>query len=348
MTVAGPDVRCATCGNVFRPIRRGGGGVCPQCGDVAEPDAAAPPGRCPQCGEPVPADAAACGACGELLGEFGPAAVAAADWPTDLSLVSVWRAAWADWKDHLGTLLACWAFVGGVTIVIGSSLYGGMIYLVYLGLVAGGGRFHWLPIAFAGLALWVGLCALWSWGATGLCRTHLDAVRAGTAEAPHGPNLGRLFRRDGFGRTLLAGLTLGTFVATAVYGPQFLLFVGIGFGGGPPGILALAAALIVYLLPWVTAAAAFTLFWPIPFVAVDQPGVRGFRPVAACFTLPAGRWGSHVAVGLAAAGLLFAGGLTCAGLLFTGPLAGLVLAHGYRGLIAGEAVADDGGGLSSV
>ena len=90
-------------------------------------------------------------------------------------------------------------------------------------------------------------------------------------------------------------------------------------------------------LPLASLTVAFCLFWPAPFLAVDRPGLRHVRPVLACFTLPAGRWGSHVAVGLAALGLLALGwAAVCAGVLFTAPLAGLMLAHGYRGLVAGQ------------
>ena len=349
---AGPDVRCATCGNEFRPTRRGGGGVCPQCGDVAGPDPAAGPGACPQCGGPVPAGAAACGACGELLGGFGTAADrghVGGDGPASLTLGPIWRAAWADWKAHLGTLLAGVLLSFVTAMVLTTAVWVGGSVILYaaaaaaaVGGAANGPPERWfVPILLGGISAgWLASLAVGSWMLSGLTRLHLDAARAGTADVPRGPELGRLFAGPGFGRVFLAGATVGTFVAILVYAPGLVMLGGLAWAGGAKGgggLLEASALLLFYLLPAATMTVAFVLFWPVPFVAVDRPDLRHVRPVLACFTLPAGRWGSHVAVGLAAAGLLFLGWTTlCVGLLFTGPLAGLLLAHGYDRLTRSE------------
>ena len=342
--MAGPIVECGTCGNRFPSTHPAGGGVCPQCREVVDPPATHPSAACPQCGAAVAAGAAACGACGELLGGFGTGLPNTPDGggAGEATLGAVWAAAWRDWKDHLGTLLGGWLLAGLVGAVLTTALFfGGVLLASGAVAVVGEPERAWAPIAGAGLATYLAILAVVCWLLCGLTRLHLDAARAGTDEAPRGPDLGRLFAGDGFPRAFLAAATVGTFVLLLMCGPQIVAVgVAIGFagvGGGPADWAAVALLITGYVLPPLAAAAAFCLFWPVPFLAIDRPGLRHVRPVFACFTLPAGRWGSHVAVGLAALGLLALGwAAVCAGVLFTAPLAGLVLAHGYRGLVPRE------------
>ena len=356
--MSAPIVECGTCGNRFPSTHPAGGGVCPQCREVVAPPESAAPAACPRCGAAVEPGAAACGACGELLGGFGAGLPDGEDGggAGDGTLRAVWAAAWRDWKDHLGTLLGGWLLAGLAGAVLATVLFFGGVLLAS-GAVAAVGEPEraWAPVAGVGLATYLAILAVVCWLLCGLTRLHLDAARAGTDEAPRGPDLGRLFAGDGFPRAFLAAATVGTFVLLLVCGPQIVVigvafgFGFVGVGGGPADWAAVALLITGYVLPPLAAAAAFCLFWPVPFLAADRPGLGHVRPVLACFTLPAGRWGAHVAVGLAAFGLLLAGGTAvCAGVLFTAPLAGLVLAHGYRGLVAGEAVADDADGLPPV
>ena len=342
-----PTVECGTCGNRFVGAHPAGGGVCPQCREVVDPPAAASVAKCPQCGEPVAAGAAACGACGELLGDFDARGGVRAgglvlpDGAGELSLGAVWRAAWRDWQDHLGTLIGGLLLAGVVGSVSTTAIYGGAVVLgLVLAAAAGDPGLAWLPLLVVGLGAYVFAAVVSTWLLCGLAKLHLDAARAGTAEAPRGPEVGRVFAGEGFPRVLLAALTLGTFLLLLIYGPQFVALgalVGFGgVGGGAAGLSEIALLIVVYILPMVVDTVAFCLFWPVPFLAVDRPHLRGLRPVAACFTLPAGRWGAHLSVGLAALGVQFLGWLVvCVGSLFTLPLAGLILAHGYARLAAG-------------
>lgn len=298
--MAAPIVECGTCGNRFPAAHPAGGGICPQCREVVDPPAAAPPAPCPHCGAAVEAGAAACGACGELLGGFGdgPRAGSASVGVAEFTLGTVWRAAWRDWKAHLGTLIGGLLLAGVVGVVLTTGLYFGSLALGFvIAAAVGEPEIAWVPIVALILAAWLAILAVGCWTLCGLTRLHLDAARAGTAEAPGGPDLGRLFAGEGFPRVLLAAATLGTFVTVLVYAPPLLFLGGLAFVGGPGGVggptgVVEGLALVgFYLLPWLTLTAAFCLFWPIPFLAVDRPGLRHVRPVFACVTLPAGRWG---------------------------------------------------------
>ena len=99
-------------------------------------------------------------------------------------------------------------------------------------------NFAWVPGALVALATYAVALAVACWLLCGLTRLHLDAARAGTDEAPRGPDLGRLFAGEGFPRVFLAAATVGTFALALVLGPPVVFLGGamwmfVGGGNGP-------------------------------------------------------------------------------------------------------------------
>ena len=336
------EFRCETCGKLLRaPVSKAGAASeCPQCGDVVRvptdggllgtftpPDVVV----CPVCGTEADAADAACPACGELLGGMGvdedgrPAAG-----PTEVTLGSVWAAAWETWKEQLGMLLAGWLLAGLILTSVGVAGYVGMIAVFVAAAVAGGGgggggpSETMLVVGGVGAFLLFVLACLagYAWMILGLTGMHLEAVRSR-------PELGTLFRASGFWKALLCGSILW-FCGTVL---GVVPMIGVGFGleaaggaGGAEGFV----FLLMYGVLFAVLGVLFLLFWPVPFLCHDRPDVGHVKPLWRALTLPEGRWGGHLAVGAAAYGLLLAGSFVCyVGLLFTGPLAGLLLAHAY-------------------
>ena len=337
------EFRCETCGKLLRaPVSKAGAASeCPQCGDVVRvptdggllgtftpPDVVI----CPVCGTEAGAADAACPACGELLGGMGvdedgrPAAGS-----TEVTLGSVWAAAWETWKEQLGMLLAGWLLAGLILTSLFVAAYIGLIGVMIAAAVAGGGGRGGGPSETmfiiggigAGLLFGLAVVAGYAWMTLGLTGMHLEAVRSR-------PELGTLFRAHGFWRMALCGAILSFFGLILGYLPLIGVMFGLGAAGGGGGGAEITLALFAYGLMFTVWGVMFLLFWPVPFLCLDRPDVGHVKPLWRAVTLPDGRWGGHLAVGAAAYGLLLAGSFVCyVGLLFTGPLAGLLLAHAY-------------------
>ena len=176
------------------------------------------------------------------------------------------------------------------------------------------------------------LCALPLNCATllGLHRTNLDVargVRHRPSRAGGEPWTSRFFRNRGKRRLLACGGTLAFFAA------------GMGNVGGV-GVMFVAETLLpnraditdlmIALAAWLPAIALWVLFWPVPYLILDRPDLRGLRPLRECPRLAAGGWGGYLAAGLAS-GVLTAVALAPFGLLLPvfGPAAGLLTAHAY-------------------
>ena len=340
------EFRCETCGKLLRApaSKAGAASECPQCGDVVRVPTDGgllgtftPPNVviCPVCGTEADAADAACPACGELLGGMGVSEDGLRnEGSTEVTLGSVWAAAWETWKEQLGMLLAGWLLAGLILTSLFVAAYIGLIGVMIAAAVAvaGGGRgggpsetMFIIGGIGAGLLFGLAVVAGYAWMTLGLTGMHLEAVRSR-------PELGTLFRARGFWRMLLCGLILGFFGSIIGYGlPMAGMFAVLGFGGpGGGGGGELAVVLLFYGVVVGVFGVMFLLFWPVPFLCLDRPDVGHVKPLWKAVTLPEGRWGGHLAVGAAAYGLLLAGYLTCGvGLLFTGPLAGLLLAHAY-------------------
>ncbi|QDT17968.1 hypothetical protein [Alienimonas californiensis] len=350
MTSPKIEFHCETCGKSLRaPISKAGAEAdCPQCGDrVRVPNAPlAEDGGdddrdaailCPVCGERSSPDAVACPSCGELLGDLGDRPDdrlrhEGRSGPTEVTLGSVWTAAFEDWKEHFGILLASVLLAIAISFGTFFTLYMGLGVAMIVGMAAAGGgggppnevvigviMVGWMVLLF------VAIVVVNSWMTLGLAGLHLEAVRGR-------PELSTLFRPPGIWRMMLCSVIVAVFAyvlaAIPTVGAMYLIFDGAG--GGPPGGGMIALMLLGYLIPVAVYGGVFLLFWPVPFLCVDRPDVGHVKPLWWSLKMPAGSWGGHLAVGGAAYGLLFLGALPCGvGLPFTGPLAGLLLAHAY-------------------
>ena len=288
-----PAAPCSVCRLPLGPPGVPGGVVeCPQCGTVNGADDA--PAACPHCAAAVEPHAAACGACGELLGPLGGNAPSAGDRPTDAALFSLVRVAWQGWRRR-------WLLLG--SSVFGAVLLWVTLFLtqVLLGFAAiwiaetllsagemGGGMF--------GVGYGLGaLAALPLNAATplGLAALHLAVARG---EVPRGARFGEgpafapLYRARGRRRMLLCFTALAAFIGGLVAAGEQLVDVFEPL----PGVWREVGYIAATAVPL---AAAWLLFWPLSFLIADRPDLRYVRPLRACLTLPAGRWGGHLAAG---------------------------------------------------
>ena len=324
-----PAAACTVCRLPLPPTEVPGGFVeCPQCGTAN--GAGGTPGACPHCAAAVEPDAAACGACGELLGPLGGRRRSAG-----VSTGGAFRAAFRDWLRHgvrIGGLVLMVALIWTtllMTQTLAAALLGGLGSAV--GLYG-----DWPFIVAYVLAA---LCALPLNCATllGLHRTNLDIARG---ERPRPTRAGgeswaaRFFRNRGKRRLLACGGTLAFFAAgMGTVGGFAVLFIAEVLLPARPyltdELTALAAALPTFAL-WV-------LFWPVPYLILDRPDLRGLRPLRECPRIAAGGWGGYMAAGVAS-GVLVAVALAPWGLLLPvfGPAAGLLTAHAYDRMARSE------------
>ena len=345
MPAAVSTVPCVVCRRELDAPPHGGTVACPQCGEVnrvaagrtADGDRSAAV-TCPACGEPVAADAPACPTCGELLGplatnvELGGGATAEGR-ASGATLGGVFMAALRDYAAHW------WLLPGSV---LGAMLLWIMLFVsqVLLGI---GAIFvsepilgRWGDLEPLGFFFGYGLGALAALPINaavplGLANLHL-AVARGTlprgGRGGEGVKFAPLWQTRGKRRMLLCGgLVLG------VLAGQWVAFAWVSnsfwfdLWAVLPGDSMLTILIGGYALP---AILFWTLFWPLPYVIVDRPDLRHLRPLKACLTLPAGRWGGHLAIGAITAALLILGTLPWGvALPITGPLAGLLTAHAY-------------------
>ena len=364
---ADPDAkigfRCEACGRLLRaPASRAGAeSACPTCGEpVTVPTdggllgsfAAGRPGerrKCPVCGARAQPGDTACRACGEFLDEPDEGLGGLEEGATEVTLTGVWAAAWADWQRHLGILLGAVAVAGAISVGVYMTTYVASMVALFgvfagagLGGPGGGGPPDALVIGaivfFYALQFVVPVIPP-LYFSLGLSRLHLAAVR-------DVPEFGELFRSAGFGRMLLCGGILYVFTAVLTTVPFVGVMFGLeaagGMGGGGEGVM--LALLAGMALSMAAGAGLFAVFWPVPFLIVDRPGLGHVRPLWHAALVPgSGRWGGHLAVGLTAYGVLALGYFFCGvGLIFTGPLAGLLMAHAYDRHTRAAGLYDDG------
>ena len=303
---------------------------CGTCGKVLEvpADAAGVRTACPQCGEPATAP-------GEPVGDAFDDGMTG---PAEVTLGSVFRAAWADWKTHLRTLAPA-AFLAVLVWFAGTVTAAFAIGLAVALLDALGA--HTETMVLAGVWLWLAAAS-----AVGGLLGH--AFAGGCLEAARGGvRIWGVMRSPRLGRAALCMTLAGLFAAGLVAGPVWL--AASAHLSGLIGPLTLGSLLLV-------PPALFVLFWPVAFLIHERPELRHVRPLFAAVRLGAGRWGGHVAVGLAAYVLTATGPLALLGatvllfglgggigptellgvlvlgtplLPFTAPLGGLMLAHAF-------------------
>ena len=342
----------------------GGPVTCPQCGErTAPPGSAAVVGGevCPRCDAAVDSGAAACPTCGELLGPLSDGTDGAAR-PTAGTLVGVFAAAARDYRRRWGLLISGTLLAG---------LFWGLLFVTQCVAAYGTAVVTDMAFGFGLDALGFGFLAygvaallnlpLNGGVIVGLAGLHLAVARR---EVPKGRRRGEpaalspLWRTRGRRRTAMCGMIVLLFGGGLAIVSSFLADLGLDvtFGRsvqrwyweGPIYVAAVAVPLLILGL----------LFWPLAFLIADRPDLRGVRPLWACLTLPAGRWGGHLAAGTAglvvaltpalAVGLVLLGDLLAwwdwwesetvnvlmlllvpPAFLVTLPAGGLLLAHAY-------------------
>ncbi|NNJ24657.1 zinc ribbon domain-containing protein [Alienimonas chondri] len=344
---AASTVTCVICQRELEIPPHGAGGTvtCPQCGEanqIAAGDRSnvmAP--TCPVCGASVGADDPACGQCGELLGSLTDRAgegLVQTGGPRSSSttLGAIVRDSAKDFGRHW--LLLCSTALGAQCLWI--MLFVTQVFLGIGGILLGAEVLHGaLPGDADVLCFFFGyglgaLAALPLNAAVPMGLANLDlAVVRGTlprgGRSGEGSRFSPLWRPRGRRRMLLCGLIVlgllaGQLIAWALlveaWEREFRAVVG---SYDALQTLAFAGFAVPTVVMW-------TLFWPLPFLIVERPDLRHARPLKACLTLPAGRWGGHVAISLVTAVMLFLATLPWTLLLpIVGPMVGLLLAHAY-------------------
>ena len=314
------------------PKAPGAAVVCPQCGEANQPDG--DEHACPHCGGAVEPGAAACGACGELLGPLDPDAGTAT---AGVTTGGAFRAALRDWPRYglkLGGLAILTAVLW-MTLFFTQCLAGlaAADAAEVLAQIRGPDAWGWAFAFGYGLAalaaLPLNLAML-----LGLQRSNLAAARGEWDLPKHRGGASwysRLFRNRGKRRALACGGLLAFFAVGVGWAGAFLVgTIGWDFFVRGNGWIASYIDWLVGAAAVFPAAAVWTLFWPLPYLILDRPDLRGLRPLRECWRMAAAGWGGHVAVGLASAALVAVAILPWGLLLpMLAPPAGLLTAHAY-------------------
>ncbi|NNJ27914.1 hypothetical protein [Alienimonas chondri] len=294
-------------------------------------------------------EAANCPGCGTAAPI--PAVGFSAEGPIDTTLGSLAAATWDSYR-AFGGRLSVSVLLAGLAWAAAGFVSGMML----IGCLSGGEA-----AALVLLPAWFG--GMWAWASVllhGLTGTHLAAARGWTS-------VGQTFDPPRRGRAALCGVPTILFQAALKWSP--LIIAGVFVSGM---VDRKSSLLIGFLLGQAAPMAAFVLLWPATFLIHDRPDLTGLRPLWAAMTLPSGRRGTSVAVGLIAY-VLLAGPLIAFDLIYLalfwdagpigrtefeaalwgsfllaatlpllfGPPAGLLLAHAYDRLARGNAAAID-------
>lgn len=288
---------------------------------------AAAPVACPNCGGPLPADAASCRTCGELL-RLGTGTDRRSYGTTADPLWAAVR----DWPRKGPRLAGLALFTAGLWFFLfAGQTFGGFAVASVFGTV-GAAESVGFFVGYAALAVLV--LPVNCGTLLGLHRVNLRLARDERVGAAEWGRLGWLpwsVGGPGKARLLVCGGVLAFFA------------IGIGWAGAwmvdtlrwellLPGNGALFGQLdwVPFAAAVFPAAALWTLFWPLPYLILDRPDLRGLRPLRECWNMAAEGWGGHVVTGVASAALLTSAIAPWGALLpVLGPLTGLITAYAY-------------------